>query len=296
MAGLTDSAIYDGWVRHRRRSPRPHDLRYRIFQPYLDLGEATELLRPWPIASARWPALAWLRRRDHLAGSSSSLEVAVRDAIEAQLGERPKGPIRALAHLRMLGFAFNPVSFFYVFDEPGTRVQCIVAEVDNTPWGERHLYVLNRQSKHAPLCFEFDKKFHVSPFMPMKQRYRWTFSEPGQSLVVHMQTFEPDRLVFDATLSMRRTAWSRRALARRVLSVPWMTAKVFAAIYWNALRLWLKGVPFYEHPSAGTASASAPRKRTGFSASAASSCGDPRHSESPSTECDKPDPSLEVAP
>ncbi len=229
-------------------------------------------------------------------GSSASLETAVRDAVEAQLGERPKGPIRALAHLRMLGFAFNPVSFFYVFDAAGTRVQCIAAEVDNTPWGERHVYVLNRRSEHAPLCFEFEKKFHVSPFMPMKQRYRWSFTEPGQSLVVHMQTLEADQLIFDATLSLRRTAWSRVALARRVLGVPWMTAKVFSAIYWNALRLWLKGVPFHEHPKTGSDQARRPLKDVGFSASVANSSSAPSPSDSPGPDAfDEPDSSLGAA-
>ncbi len=252
---MTRSALYDGWVRHRRFSPRPHDLRYRIFQPYLDLSEVEDLLRPWPLASARRPALVWFRAADHLSSAVHgaipavrSLDAALRTAVQQQTGKRPAGPIRVLTHLRCFGFVFNPVSFYFVYDAEDQRVQSIVAEVDNTPWGERHLYVLERGSQEDALCFEFDKAFHVSPFMPMQQRYRWRFTEPGRGLVIHMQSLEGQRVVFDATLSLRRAAWSRRGLARRVAVTPVVAAKVFGAIYWNALRLWLKGVPFYAHP------------------------------------------------
>lgn len=252
---MTASALYDGWVRHRRFSPRSHDLRYRVFQPYLDLSEVEALLGPWPLSSAKRPALIWFRPADHVAGAAllvansvRSLDAAVRDAVRDRTGTRPVGPIRLLTHLRCFGLVFNPVSFFFVYDGAGRSVESIVAQVDNTPWGERHLYVLNRGAPGDALCFEFDKAFHVSPFMPMQQRYRWRFSEPGAGLVIHMQNLEDRRVVFDATLSLRRAEWSRAGLVGRVAKTPLVAAKVMGAIYWNALGLWLKGVPFHSHP------------------------------------------------
>jgi uncharacterized protein len=248
-----NSALYTGWIRHRRRAPTRNAFRYRLFMSYIDLAELPRLFDGRWFWSARRPALAWFRRSDYLGPADVPLDTAVRDLVAARIGARPAGPIRLLTHLRMFGYAFNPVSFYYVFDASGARVETIVAEITNTPWNERHAYVLPldeavRRGARA-VRFEFDKQFHVSPFMPMDVRYEWSFGTPGAGLHVHMVNRRDGAVQFDATLALRREPMGARALARALVSFPLMPLRVSAAIYWQALKLLLKRTPFFTHPS-----------------------------------------------
>lgn len=248
--GVTmNSCLYKGWVRHRRVAPTHNTFRYRMFMLYVDLAELPQLFDGTPFWSARRPALAWFRRRDYLGPASVPLDEAVRNLVEQRTGARPSGPIRLLTHLRYFGYCINPVSFYYCFDADGQRLETIVAEITNTPWGERHQYVLAAGLQPAPLKrFGFDKRFHVSPFMPMEIRYQWCFNAPSDRLAVHMQNYREGRYMFDATLSLRREPISAGALVRALLGYPAMTLKVVAAIHFQALRLWWKRTPFYAHP------------------------------------------------
>jgi len=189
---VTASSLYTGHIRHRRFGPRRNDFRYRIFLTYLDLAELPTLFdRRW-FWSARRPALAWFRRKDYLGDPALPLDTAVRDRVEAETGQRPTGPIRLLTHIRQFGYTFNPVSFYYVFDATGERLETVVAEITNTPWDERHAYVLRVTEAERVgaqvLRWQFDKRFHVSPFLPMDMRYDWRFSEPGDTLSVDIET------------------------------------------------------------------------------------------------------------
>ena len=243
------SCIYKGWVRHRRLAPTQNRFRYRMFMLYVDLAELPRLFDGVPFWSARRPALAWFRRADYLGPADVPLSDAVRDLVEARTGRRPAGPIRLLTHLRYFGYCMNPVSFYYCFDAADERLEIIVAEITNTPWGERHQYVLSVEQGAPPFKrFEFDKRFHVSPFMPMDMQYHWSFNSPARRLVVHMQNFLEGGFVFDATLGLERSALGAAALVRLLLSYPLMTLKVVAAIHWQALKLWLKKTPVHDHP------------------------------------------------
>ena len=217
---------------------------------YLDLAELPRLFaRRWLWSAAR-PSLAWFRREDHLGDPRVPLDQAVRDLVEAETGRRPRGAIRLLTHLRYFGYCFNPVSFYYCFDPTGAQVETIVAEVNNTPWRERHCYVLDAQIRQVrPGRYRLAKTFHVSPFMPMEQVYDWRFGPPGAALAVHMESYAGGTKVFDATLGLRRREISTTALARTLLRFPVMTGQVIAAIHWQALRLWLKRVPVFTHPA-----------------------------------------------
>jgi DUF1365 family protein len=252
MAPVNASALYEGLVRHRRHRPAQHAFEYRLFMLYLDLDELPEVLDGWPIWSARRPALAWFRRRDHFGPATESLAETVRAVCSERLGRRPDGPIRLLTHLRYFGYAMNPVSFYYCFDQCET-VEAVVAEVENTPWRERHLYVLpapRSSEATASVRSSFPKAFHVSPFMSMRQHYDWRLNVPGEKLAVHMKSFEDDELVFDATLSLDRVELTSANFARALIRHPALSAKVIAGIYWNAFRVWKKGVPFVPHPGA----------------------------------------------
>jgi DUF1365 family protein len=176
--------------------------------------------------------------------------------VESALGFRPEGPVRLLTNLRSLGYVFNPVSFYFCFDAGGEQLRAVVAEITNTPWKERHAYVLRADGGGAFATFE--KSFHVSPFFPMEQTYEWRLDAPGGRLRVEMVNREEGVEVFRAGLAMRRQEWTPGALRRAAWLQPLMAWKVHAAIYWQALRLWVKGTPFHVHP-AKRAAAAAPR-------------------------------------
>jgi DUF1365 family protein len=243
-----NSCIYEGWVRHRRHAPVKNAFRYSMYMLYLDLDELDEVFRGRWLWSVRRPAMAWFRRRDHLGDPDVPLNEAVRDLVESRTGRRPDGPIRLLTHPRYFGYVMNPVSFYYCFDADGKRVDTIVAEVHNTPWGEMHTYVLDAAGHERRKRFRFDKTFHVSPFMGMDQQYDWRFVDPGERLPVHMENWEDGQLLLDATMALKRRPITGGRLARMLVRYPFMTGKVIAAIYFQALRLWLKRCPFYPHP------------------------------------------------
>lgn len=245
------SRLYVGQVRHRRFSPRSHSFTYRLFMLYLDLDELPGLFDRFIFWSARKFNLAWFKRADHLGDSQQTLSNAVRKQVFAQTGRLPSGPIRLLTHLRYFGYGFNPVSFYYCFNANDDAIEFVVAEVNNTPWGEQQVYVYpveqNKPSRCA-LVFRSDKEFHVSPFMPMDMTYVWRITPPGEALVVHIENHRNQKKVFDATLTMKVKPLDSFNLATVLLLYPLMTVKVVVLIYYEAVRLWLKKIPIYSHP------------------------------------------------
>ena len=172
----------------------------------------------------------------------------MRDLIEQDTGRRPAGPIRLLTQPRYFGYCINPISIYYCFDPTGARVESLIAEVTNTPWGERRCYVLHGGGDAAGRHrYRFRKSLHVSPFMPMDLEYHWRGSEPGSRLGVHLEVVRDGDKLFDATLGLRRRDLNGINLARTLVDWPPMTFRTVGAIYWQALRLWLKGTPFYAH-------------------------------------------------
>lgn len=249
------SALYDGTVRHRRFAPRAHRLHYPLFMLYVDLDELGIAFDGSRLASARRPALLWLRRRDHFGEPAPPWAATVRDAAAERLGRRFDGPVRLLTHPRTLGFRMNPVSFFYLFDRDG-GLDAVLAEVTNTPWDERHLYAIDarRDADRAGVVdARFAKGFHVSPFLPMDLEYRWRLTAPGDRLLVHMENHRGGRKLFDATLRLERRPLDPANLRRSVLAHPAMTFKVLTWIYLHALVLKLKGIPFHPHPKRAAA-------------------------------------------
>jgi DUF1365 family protein len=237
-------------VRHRRLRPVGHEFRYSMFMMYVDLDELPELFDGRWLWSARRFAPAWFRRADYLGDPAVPLPEAVRDTVRQALGKAPAGPIRLLTHLRYFGYIMNPVSFYYCFGRDDKRVEVIVAEITNTPWRERHAYVLDASTASEPGAerFAFRKAFHVSPFMDMEMDYVWRLTTPGSRVAVHMENFDVSGKLFDATMVLRREPLTGAALAGALARYPLMTAQVAAGIYWQALRLRLRGTPFFIHP------------------------------------------------
>ncbi|MFL5817427.1 MAG: DUF1365 domain-containing protein [Conexibacter sp.] len=241
------SAIYEGVVAHRRRTPVVHAFRFRLFLAYVDLDELPQVLDGVP------SLLAHFRRADYLGDPAIPLDTAVRDLVQERLGFRPAGPVRMLAHLRPLGHCFNPVAFYWCFAPGGERVEAVVAEVTNTPWGERHAYVVEGggNADHV-LESRHEKAMHVSPFMPMEMTYRWRIqTPPGERLAVSIENRDVNgSLVFDAQLALRRRPLTRRTLTRALVRHPAMTLRVLGGIYAQALRLRLRGAPWHAKPDA----------------------------------------------
>jgi uncharacterized protein len=245
------SAIYTGHVRHRRFLPVANSFRYSLFLVFLDLSETDAAFRASPFWSVNRFNLACFLRKDHFGDPNRPLDGAVRSLVESKTGQSPSGPIRLLCHFRYFGYCFNPASFYYCYNANGTRLEAIVVEIHNTPWGEVHCYVLDKDRNVAAppfRRFQLEKEFHVSPFMDMDMAYDWRFREPGETLSVHMESFREREKVFDATLTLRRREISGALLNRVLWTYPPMTLKVIAMIHWQALRLWLKKEPFYTHP------------------------------------------------
>jgi hypothetical protein len=242
---MTASAIYQGTIRHRRVAVRAGEFTHSLALMYLDLDELGGLLGGRLLR--RTPGLARFRRADYLGDPAVDLAEAVRARVAEQIGAVVEGPIRMLAQLRTFGHCFNPVSFYYCFDSCD-RLQAVVAEVTNTPWGERRAYVLARSGDGQVMAASFTKQLHVSPFMGMDQTYQWRLTAPGPTLSVHIESIQEGERAFDATLALRRTELTGASLRAVTARYPAATARVLALIYGHALALKLRGLPVHPHP------------------------------------------------
>ena len=252
----------EGTIRHRRKTPVSHEFCYHTGMLALDLREWHSITRISPLFSLERFNWLSLKREDYLEPGKGELLDAVSRQVEEATGWRPDGAVQLIAHPRYLGYVFNPVSFYFCYDKgdvpyEGAVPRVILAQITNTPWKESHTYCLEtRRSQPEPASgedwrserFEFSKRFHVSPFNPMNQHYRWTFSFRGPELRVHMNVLQDDEKQFDATLVVHRTPLDRKTLHKSLRQFPLEAFKVTAGIYWHALKLKLKGAKFHTHP------------------------------------------------
>ena len=249
----------EGRIRHRRHSPVQHAFQYSTGLLAVDLDEWHELDRFSPWLSTRFFNWIWLRRADYFQPDREDMEQAVRDYVWDRTGWRPDGSIQLITQPRYLGFCFNPVSFYFCYEAnavPGSGdvPRVILAQITNTPWLERHTYCLEGgaltegQEGWRTRRFRFAKAFHVSPFNPMDQDYDWLFSfRPGEYRI-HMNVARRGARIFDATLMVQSVPLARKTLHRALVRFPLQSFSVVGGIYWNALRLKLKGAVFHSHP------------------------------------------------
>jgi len=246
-----DSAIYEGRIRHRRFEPIEREFSQRIFMVYLDLDEIPEVMATHPLWSTRRRSPARYRRADYLGPADRPLKQAVADLVEQRTGTRPDGPIRMLTHLRYWGRIENPVTFYYCFDPTGTELRTVVAEVTNTPWGDRHTYVIEGPANRAGVVSaKAAKAMHVSPLMGMDHEYELRFGTPGPNVPVHIASRSRGELHFDATLKLARRPIDRRRLTRLLVEYPPMSFAVIAGIHLQAAASWVRGARYHRRPEA----------------------------------------------
>jgi len=237
------SALYRGTVAHHRLTPIEHHFSYKVALPLLFLDEIDEVCAMHPLWSNERANVIAFHNPDFLGAGDRPLAEVVRAVVEDRTGVRPSGPIALLAHLRTWGWLFNPIALFYCFDPTGEHVEWLLAEVTNTPWHERHPYLVGPPGTH-----HIQKELHVSPFLGMDQRYALTYTAPGERCSVGIANEEAGRRVFGARLDLERYEMTHRALGGMVASYPLMTLRVSLAIYHQAFSLWRAGAPFLSHP------------------------------------------------
>ena len=240
--------LYTGVVGHRRFTPFNHFFQYPLFMAYIDLNTVNSFLKKSWFWNVNKKALVSFHREDYHGDPNKDLSESVRDTVYKTIGLEVKGPIRLLTHLRYFGYCFNPVSFYYCFNKNDSKLEAILAEVTNTPWKERHAYVLKNKGNNKKIKSSFKKQLHVSPFWGMDHEYEWLFSEPQKKLNVNMINFKSAKKVFDANLNMVRIPFTIRELLKQILKFPLITISVVFRIHMQAFKLWIKKAPFFIHP------------------------------------------------
>lgn len=250
-----NSCIYRGSVSHSRRGAHANAFRYSMYMLCIDLAELDQVFNNYWLWSTNGPAIARFDRRDHYGDPGEPLDECIRNLVMQKSGRRPDGPVRLLTHLRYFGYCFNPLSIYYCYDRR-ERLEAVVLEVSNTPWGQTHCYVLSARNRTTEdrHRYRFAKDFHVSPFMPMDMHYDCRLTEPAQALYLGLDNYRNGQRVFRSHLSMERENITHATLARALAFDPLVTLRVVTLIHWQALRLWLKRARYHAYPEPEPAS------------------------------------------
>ena len=245
-----ETAIYAGFIAHTRHIPKQHSFKYPFFMWFLNLDELDNVndLGRW-FSVRRW-ALSRFCRTDYLGDPNKSLADSVREELKRITGVGVEGKVFGLLNVRTAGLYFSPVNFYFGFDRTGTASH-LLAEVSNTPWNEQHCYAHHLSGETS--ASEDDKCFKVSPFNPSTaQTYRWKIAAPGEAIAINLGLYDERGHIFEAALRLTKEHFSSKTARSHILRTPVMTAYIIMKIYWQALKIYLKGIPYipYERKKA----------------------------------------------
>lgn len=244
--------LFQGWVSHSRFKPIEHRFRYRMFQVWVDVKQISALDQVSRWWSSTGFNLVQFKRQNYLP-SEQGLYQEICATIKQHTGNEFDGEAYLLANLSYWGICFNPVVFFACYKDD--ELCYLVSEVHNTPWNERFIYVHDTNSAQGEPeangfhVANFDKEFHVSPFMPMDLQYRWKYKIDNNRFSINMVLLQNSESIFNVSMQLDGEPLSRKQANRLPFRFPLICIKVVAAIYWQALRLWFKRVPIFSHPN-----------------------------------------------
>ena len=236
------SSIYNGTVIHKRFKPKIHYFKYKVFSLLIDLSELEYLSEKIKFFSHNKFNLVSFYEKDHGNRDGSSLVSWVKKNLKDNNINSEDVKIKLLCYPRILGYVFNPLSVFYIYniDE---KLICILYEVKNT-FGEQHTYIFkvdNDQNLYQHNC---SKKFHVSPFIEMNCKYFFRLLKPGEKISVIIDQYQTDEKILYASQDGQRVDFNTKELIKSYLKHPLMTFKIILAIHFEAFKLWLKGIKF----------------------------------------------------
>jgi DUF1365 family protein len=244
-----ESSIYSGTVFHQRSIPKVHKFDYQIYLFWLKLSELDKLseqVKGFSLEKSGISAVNF-KRTDYLGSPDISLDDAVlskMNELNAELNDAEVEPLTGdiflLGQVRTFGLYFSPVNFYYLRDMQGSYTH-MLAEVSNTPWNQRHHYLVDLKTQK-----DSQKVFHVSPFNPMNMQYKWNIQQPAENLRLHLSCYQKQKH-FEAAINMTKKPLNTANLRSSLLSIPSMTIKTVAGIYWQAIKLFFKRVPIYTH-------------------------------------------------
>lgn len=244
-----NSAIYQGRVRHRRFAPKAHAFYYSLYMLSLDLDDVANGTVFNFLLGTHWYNPIRFVAKDYVKGEPIDLSVRIKNKVHELGGSFNEGRISILVQARCLGVYFSPANFYFCYEmQAGVEVcRYMLAEVSNTPWNQKHYYLVDLAIQ-APS----EKVFHVSPFMDLNMKYKWKINPPSQrskGMLIHIENEKSENkaIIFDATLALKKSDFSDKALFKVWCGLPVMTWNIMAGIYSQALALFLKRIPFISY-------------------------------------------------